>query len=153
MSKITNYYDSASGGYTGEWELAVSRIIGGRRGAVAKVDVYRHDPDDYEQSTYLDRGQLRDLRNALTTMINNMDAEEEEPPVFCGRSIRMGSQHDPYGTECDLQLGHEGEHEGPHPLLEDERISWTGGGSAAGDALPYHIAKIDKYEADYRKGC
>lgn len=67
----------------------------------------------------------------------------EEQDNQCGRSLTMGPAHDPYGTACDLPAGHDGPHEGPHPVAEDERLRWTGGGSCVGDPLPYHLVGED----------
>ena len=51
---------------------------------------------------------------------------------------------DPYGTSCDLPAGHRGSHEGEHPLRDDARLSWSGGGYCAGDPLPRtHVRVID----------
>jgi hypothetical protein len=55
----------------------------------------------------------------------------------CGNSISTGG-FDPYGTHCDLQHGHTGPHEGSDYFGEG-RMTWTGGGSCAGDPLPVHI--------------
>lgn len=71
------------------------------------------------------------------------DAQERE----CGMSITYGPREDPYGASCDLpredhprdengKLLHEGD-----DSLADGRIRWTGGGSAAGDPLPFHIVE------------
>lgn len=68
--------------------------------------------------------------------LGECEAGQVEP---CGRSFTMGSAHDPYGVSCDLPEGHDGPHQGDHPLAEDERIGWTGGGSVAGDPLPVKL--------------
>lgn len=64
---------------------------------------------------------------------------EDYPEPQCDAFIDMGPAHDPYGTSCDQPVGHAGPHQGPHPFLEDEDIAWTGGGSCAGDPLPYTV--------------
>ena len=45
--------------------------------------------------------------------------------------------HDPYGTSCDLERGHDGPHEGGDPFGNEGKVRWEGGGSCAGDPLPY----------------
>ena len=72
---------------------------------------------------------------------------EAERASQCLATLVMGPAHDPYATECDLSVDHAADeradgktpiHAGPHPLGEG-RIRWTGGGSVAGDPLPYKI--------------
>jgi hypothetical protein len=58
---------------------------------------------------------------------------------MCGRAITLGPAHDPYGTDCDLDAGHEGPHQGPHPFIEGDTMRWDGGGACAGDALPFAL--------------
>jgi hypothetical protein len=56
----------------------------------------------------------------------------------CGASYTTGG-HDPYGTDCDQPIGHypATDHEGDDPFGGSGRVSWRGGGSCAGDALPF----------------
>jgi hypothetical protein len=61
----------------------------------------------------------------------------EEDEKKCHTPYITGSAHDPYGTACDLPKKHGGLHEGYDPFGEPERIEWAGGGSCAGDRLPY----------------
>jgi hypothetical protein len=65
----------------------------------------------------------------------------EDQEKMCGASLTMGPAHDSYGTSCELDKGHypATDHKGPHPIADDEEITWTGGGSCAGDPLPYSI--------------
>lgn len=64
---------------------------------------------------------------------------DEQPEPLCRAEFVTGPDHDLYATACDLSDGHPGrQHEGPHPLADGKRISWTGGGTAAGDRLPYY---------------
>lgn len=46
----------------------------------------------------------------------------------CGAPLVVGPAHDPYGTGCDREHGHDGKHEGPDPLGNNSRISWNGSG-------------------------
>lgn len=69
------------------------------------------------------------------------DAPDEEALTEddeCGAHFTTGGV-DPYGTECDLPTGHYPmtKHEGPDPFGNDTRVKWNGGGSCAGDPLPY----------------
>ena len=65
----------------------------------------------------------------------------------CSADFTTGPRQDPYGTECDyIRRDHprtgDGRHllhRGPDPMIEGEVIQWTGGGYAAGDALPRTI--------------
>lgn len=45
--------------------------------------------------------------------------------------------HDPCGTSCDLPRGHDGAHQGSDPFDGDSTIEWRGGGTVAGDPVPY----------------
>lgn len=45
--------------------------------------------------------------------------------------------NDPYGTDCALSSGHAGPHRGADPFGSSGLIEWSGGGSCAGDPLPY----------------
>lgn len=58
-----------------------------------------------------------------------------EQDAMCNTMLVIGPEHDPSGTSCELENGHDGKHEGPHPI-GDGRIKWTGGGMCAGDPLP-----------------
>lgn len=52
----------------------------------------------------------------------------------CGASFVTGD----YGTECDKDEGHPMPHEADDPMeMPGVRVSWEGGGSCAGDRLPY----------------
>jgi hypothetical protein len=64
---------------------------------------------------------------------------EDEHERMCGASFVTGSSEDPYGTNCDQQVGHypATKHEGDDPFGNGGRVRWNGGGSAAGDPLPY----------------
>ena len=66
-------------------------------------------------------------------------SDDELLSTRCGVSISMGAAHDPYGTSCDLTVAHDGPHQGPNPFGGDDDIRWTGGGTCAGDRLPYVI--------------
>ena len=65
----------------------------------------------------------------------------------CGAELTIGPAHDPYGTSCDQPIGHypATDHAGPHPMgmQRGDRITWTGGGTCAGDALPFSITGQD----------
>ena len=54
---------------------------------------------------------------------------------LCNASYVTGPAHDPYGTYCDLQQGHDGKHEGDDPFGNGGRVRWNGGGSIAGDPV------------------
>jgi hypothetical protein len=47
-----------------------------------------------------------------------------EQEAQCGCPWTGGPAHDPYGTECDLPKGHEGDHSGPDPFGRDEPLTW-----------------------------
>lgn len=69
--------------------------------------------------------------------------EDDHESDECGADLVIGAAHDPYGTSCDQPIGHypATEHAGPHPMgmSRGDRITWTGGGTCAGDALPFSI--------------
>ena len=65
---------------------------------------------------------------------------EHERPDTCTAEYVTGG-HDPYGTECDLAPGHSGPHLGANPFGGKGRVEWSGGGSVAGDPLPYRNAR------------
>lgn len=53
----------------------------------------------------------------------------------CFASFQTGD----YSTDCDNpNPNHSDPHEGPDPFGNDTRVRWEGGGSCAGDPLPYH---------------
>lgn len=54
----------------------------------------------------------------------------------CGRSVILGSAHDPYGADCELEIGHLGPHRSRDPFGGTGYYEWTGGGMCAGDPLP-----------------
>lgn len=58
----------------------------------------------------------------------------EFEPEVCGIPVVFGGS-DPSGAECDKSPGHGDDHEGDSPFGEG-RVSWSGGGTCAGDALP-----------------
>jgi hypothetical protein len=63
--------------------------------------------------------------------------EDDERNSECGATwVSRGL--DPYGTECDLKKGHYpgSDHRGLNPYGVGF-LTWRGGGSCAGDALPY----------------
>jgi hypothetical protein len=64
------------------------------------------------------------------------DSEDEGDDTCSARWVSGGS--DPYATECEDTQGHypETDHIGPNPYGVG-KVSWRGGGSCAGDALPY----------------
>ena len=67
---------------------------------------------------------------------------DPDPDGDCRAEYVTGSAHDPYGTFCDQPAGHypASAHEGSDPLSEPgdgRRVAWRGGGSCAGDSLPY----------------
>jgi hypothetical protein len=60
--------------------------------------------------------------------------------TLCGAQFATGPASDPYGTMCDKGLGHypHTKHAGPDPMGQpDVRVEWHGGGTCAGDPLPY----------------
>jgi hypothetical protein len=70
----------------------------------------------------------------------------------CGADYTTGG-NDPSGTYCDRNRGHYpgSDHEGPDPFGGDGRVSWRGGGSCAGDALPFsEVAWLYPREANAR---
>jgi hypothetical protein len=71
---------------------------------------------------------------------------EDEHERTCNASFITGPSEDPYGTNCDQQVGHypTTKHEGDDPFGGAGRVRWNGGGSAAGDPLPYRdVEHID----------
>ena len=80
--------------------------------------------------------------------VDAMDAEQDDDPAYlayraemdrmCGADYTTAG-HDPYGTNCDLDKGHKGDHAGPDPMGNGGRITWTGGGWIAGDRVPAHV--------------
>lgn len=64
------------------------------------------------------------------------ETDEPEQEEICGHNFTTGG-HDPYGTSCDLPPRHEGKHRGHDPFGGDGHVEWLGGGSCAGDPLPY----------------
>lgn len=65
----------------------------------------------------------------------------EETPEPCPSTITLGPRHDPTGADCSLPRGHFGVHSSPDPWDRPEPLTWTGGGSCAGDPLPHRIVK------------
>ncbi|GAB3861839.1 hypothetical protein ACFPIJ_56470 [Dactylosporangium cerinum] len=57
-------------------------------------------------------------------------------PETCNAHYATGG-HDPYGTSCDHAPGHKGRHRGRDPFGGDGHVEWYGGGTVAGDPLPY----------------
>jgi len=82
------------------------------------------------------------------------DAHLAELEKLCGATFTTGG-HDPYSTECELERGHypASAHVGDNPL-GDGKVSWRGGGSAGGDALPYTQVtwnEQDRYAAEVQR--
>lgn len=73
--------------------------------------------------------------------------EEARYERECGVSITVGPAHDPYSTSCELDKGHEPPHSGPDPFGRDEPLRWEGGGSCAGDPLPFTIRPKEEDDA------
>lgn len=69
-----------------------------------------------------------------------MEAFDAEQALLCHAAFTTGGS-DPYGTTCTQPMGHDGSHIAPHPMamgeLDTSVITWRGGGSVAGDPLPY----------------
>lgn len=63
-------------------------------------------------------------------------ADGPEWPETCEAGFVTGGQ-DPYGTQCDLAPGNTGPHRRADPFGGDDHVEWSGGGTAAGDPLPY----------------
>jgi hypothetical protein len=79
-------------------------------------------------------------------------AEQER---YCGATfVTRGS--DPYATSCDQPRGHypATAHDADSPFEGDtHRVTWMGGGSCAGDALPYtHVEWYTPVSRDPRLG-
>lgn len=83
----------------------------------------------------------------------------------CGAPFVTGGS-DPYSTSCDNMNGpshHPAtKHSAPHPLAmgdDESRVEWNGGGSCAGDPLPYRDVewltdaevKVLRAEADWEE--
>ena len=66
---------------------------------------------------------------------------EERIERECGVDVNIGPAHDPYGATCDLDKGHEEDHSAPCPFGTDTRFTWKGGGTCAGDALPFRATR------------
>ena len=49
---------------------------------------------------------------------------------------------DPYATDCKLKDGHDGPHRGPDPFGAYIDVEWEGGGTCAGDPLPYRNVRF-----------
>lgn len=146
MTKITNYYVSTDhpveGPLASDTVVEVGRLIDVLAPAeyIGAVAVWENRRNGKEAVAAITLEQAVGLRDALNRLIDE-EGDWGQPPVYCGRSLKIGPAHDPYGTECDLPVGHAGAHEGQHPLIDDERVRWTGGGYAAGDPLPYKITE------------
>lgn len=67
---------------------------------------------------------------------------EASEALLCHARYSTGGP-DPYGTSCDLPGGHYPgtDHQGGHPLGDESTITWRGGGTCAGDPLPYTNVK------------
>jgi hypothetical protein len=79
------------------------------------------------------------LTEATQSAFDACQAQQHDPREHeCGCTISTGG-HDPYSTSCDLDANHTGPHEGPGWFSYEERLRWTGGGSCAGDALPFEL--------------
>jgi hypothetical protein len=76
--------------------------------------------------------------------MNERDYRDE--PETCHAYFTTGGA-DPYGTGCDLAPGHDGPHRGADPFGNGGTVTWTGGGMAGGDRLPYHDVKFHPEDA------
>ena len=70
------------------------------------------------------------------------EAWQAEQDRLCHGDFTTGDV-DPYGTTCDQLRGHTGPHIGPDPFGADNRISWKGGGTCAGDPIPAYDVHWD----------
>jgi hypothetical protein len=89
--------------------------------------------DDYEAMMREQYGQ--EAWDDYVKWSEDMEAKQERE---CGVGILFGPIHDPYGSSCELDRGHDGPHEGPG-MVEDTTMRWTGGGSCDGDPLPFSL--------------
>jgi hypothetical protein len=66
--------------------------------------------------------------------------EDDERNSECGATLVLGSRDEPYGTECDLKKGHypDSDHKGLDPYGNSGFVTWRGGGTCAGDPLPFY---------------
>lgn len=81
---------------------------------------------------------VHDWDESELDVLLNIDDEQD---ALCGATYTTGGS-DPYGTDCDQPAGHYKygtgtKHAGPDPMGGAGRILWNGGGSCAGDLLPY----------------
>jgi len=60
----------------------------------------------------------------------------EEQAKLCPSEFVTGGS-DPYSSSCRLERNHDGPHVGSDPLGGPGVVRWEGGGSCAGDSLPY----------------
>jgi hypothetical protein len=76
----------------------------------------------------------------------------EQQEHRCHATMIMGPRDDPYITQCHItDPGHypATRHQAPHPMGERDdgvMVTWRGGGSAGGDALPYRDVQEGSWE-------
>lgn len=102
-----------------------------------------HEPSEYELALYQ---RVMMGYPPIGPLTEEQDREERGLQEYyeymesrCGVGISTGG-FDPYGTSCDLDHGHDGPHEGSD-WFGVGRLRWTGGGSCAGDPLPFTIVE------------
>lgn len=70
----------------------------------------------------------------------------EDEILYCGAPYKVGGSES-FGSDCDNQDRNHypaTKHEGPCPFGTDQRVRWEGGGSCAGDPLPFrNVEYID----------
>lgn len=77
--------------------------------------------DERDLDTYLADGFLEEDAAYEAHMAAELARHEAE----CGCPWTGGPAHDPYGTSCDLDKGHDGDHSGPNPFGGDDPLTWS----------------------------
>lgn len=134
--------DAYESGWFDGWNMEAVRQAREWAGPAAETVVVSEDDARFLMEL-LDEGlsgervdRVRDVAARLHVAIFGDDPNEDEDDR-CWASFTTGGS-DPYGTSCDLPAGHgPGPHSGPDPMGGPGRVSWIGGGSCAGDPLPY----------------
>jgi len=112
------------------------------RGYVARG--YAPAADDPDDERPVSRRQPRWLTSTVDDFLANRRGQGRRT---CDAMYVTGG-HDPSATDCGLSSGHtlsngkRSPHRGPDPFGSSGFIEWEGGGSVAGDALPYRNVRM-----------
>lgn len=79
-------------------------------------------------------------RAVILVMVHPEDCQCPRHEDECRMEITFGPRHEPYGASCEAKGEHDIHFQQGDPFgNRDVVFRWTGGGSVAGDSLPFRI--------------